>query len=285
VQARFVDSPDGIRLAYESGGTAGPSLLFLHGWSCDRSYFAPQMSHFAKDHTVVAPDLRGHGDSGRPDPKIGRYDMNTLVDDVLAVARDAGLDQPVVLGHSLGASIALACAQRVDAIRAAVLVDPAPMFPGMGKDYLTAAAAATAQDLDGAWRRGNANMLFLPTDTVRRTEIVDQMTNSLPASVAAALMETTATFDGAAALAQTTVPVLAITSAEPESGLREYSAMTLGRTVGSGHFIQLEVPEQVNPMIERFLTVAGLKGAGNQAELAGRRQQQPNQEWNGARRH
>jgi pimeloyl-ACP methyl ester carboxylesterase len=37
-------------------------------------------------------------------------------------------------------------------------------------------------------------------------------------------------------------------------------AITIGQTVGSGHFLQLEVPDQVNAMIERFLTITGLEG-------------------------
>jgi hypothetical protein len=55
------------------------------------------------------------------------------------------------------------------------------------------------------------------------------------------------------------VPVLTIGSAVPPNDpavLKEANpAIMIGQTVGSGHFIQLEVPEQVNPMIERFLTV------------------------------
>ena len=43
-----------------------PPMIFVHGWCCDRSYFAPQFEHFASGHAVVAVDLRGHGDSGRP---------------------------------------------------------------------------------------------------------------------------------------------------------------------------------------------------------------------------
>jgi pimeloyl-ACP methyl ester carboxylesterase len=52
------------------------------------------------------------------------------------------------------------------------------------------------------------------------------------------------------------VPVLVITAGEPEADLGERIAdLTLGRTVGAGHFVQLEVPDQVNAMIERFLAL------------------------------
>jgi hypothetical protein len=62
-------------------------------------------------------------------------------------------------------------------------------------------------------------------------------------------------------LSSATVPVLSIGSASPANStadLRQaFPAITIGQTVGSGHFIQLEVPGQVNAMIERFLTITG----------------------------
>jgi pimeloyl-ACP methyl ester carboxylesterase len=69
-----------------------------------------------------------------------------------------------------------------------------------------------------------------------------------------------AAFDPAAALRGCDVPVVVISSAVPTNGaayLQEVNpAIILGQTVGAGHFLQLEVPEQVNLMIERFLSIS-----------------------------
>jgi pimeloyl-ACP methyl ester carboxylesterase len=66
-------------------------------------------------------------------------------------------------------------------------------------------------------------------------------------------------FDGASALGQAKVPVLSIGSAvptnEPADLLSACPAITIGQTVGAGHFNQLEVPEQVNAMIEQFMVI------------------------------
>lgn len=80
----------GVRLAYDIAGAGDPAMIFVHGWSCDRSYFAPQFEHFATGHAVATMDLRGHGDSSQPGPGPGSYDFDTLADDVLAVAEAAG---------------------------------------------------------------------------------------------------------------------------------------------------------------------------------------------------
>src|SRR5215831_12772474 len=110
-------------------------MVFVHGWCCDRSYFAPQFAHFAARHAVAAMDLRGHGGSDRPQTAHGSYDIGKLADDVLSVAGAAGLGQPVLVGHSLGALIGLACAAQAGALRALVMVDPAPITNEEAKKF------------------------------------------------------------------------------------------------------------------------------------------------------
>jgi pimeloyl-ACP methyl ester carboxylesterase len=252
---------DGVKLSYSTAGHGDPPIVFVHGWSCDQSYFAPQIDHFAQRHAIAALDLRGHGASGVPDPGTGVYDIETFADDVLAVSAAAGFDRPVVIGHSLGGVIALACAARPGAVRAAVMVDPGPILNAPIKAFIGQAADAIEGDVDGSWRETFVKGMFLPTDTVRREEIIRGMT-ALPPAVAAAAIRSIDRFDGTAAFAAAAVPMLTIGSAFPSDSAAEFRAacnnITVGQTVGAGHFNQLEVPEQVNVMIERFLAVNGL---------------------------
>jgi pimeloyl-ACP methyl ester carboxylesterase len=237
----------GLRLAYDAAGAGDPPMMFIHGWCCDRSYFAPQFEHFASGHAVMAMDLRGHGESGRPAARPGGYDMDVMADDVLSAAGAAGCDRPVLVGHSLGALIGLSCAARAGAIRALVMVDPAPITNEKAKRFFRESVAAVA------------------TDAARRAAIIEQMTRTSPA-ISAEVMRVMGEFDGAGALAQATVPVLSIGSAVPSNASADLRrlcpAITVGQTVGSGHFNQLEVPDQVNAMIERFLAVNGLSQRG-----------------------
>ncbi len=260
---RFAVTGDGVRISYESAGAGDPPLVFVHGWCCDRSYFAPQYAHFAARHTVVSLDLRGHGTSDHPAPGEVAYDIDAFADDVLAVAAAAGAHRPVVVGHSMGGLVALACAARPGMARAAVLVDPAPVVSERGKAFFAGSVAEVAADDDGSWRRRFAAGLFGPADTVRRAEIEAGMAPT-PAAIAAEAMRAMAEFDGAAALDRAAVPVLLISGRGTESGLRGRRNITFGRTVGAGHFLQLEVPDQVNPMIERFLAVNALVGSGQE---------------------
>jgi pimeloyl-ACP methyl ester carboxylesterase len=250
----------GIRLVYDTAGAGDPPMIFIHGWCCDRSYFAPQFAHFAAGHAVAAMDLRGHGDSGRPGPGPGGYDMEVLADDVLSVGAAAGFGRPVLVGHSLGALIGLTAAARVRAVRALVMVDPAPITNERAKKYFRESAAAVEADGDGSWRRTFVEGMFLPTDVARRAAITEQMT-ATPPGIAAGIMQVIGEFD-AAVLARVSVPVVSIGSAVPANASADLRhlcpAITIGQTVGAGHFNMLEVPGQVNVMIERFLAINGL---------------------------
>ena len=252
----------GLRLAYDAAGAGDPPMIFVHGWCCDRSHFAPQFDHFATRHAVVAMDLRGHGDSGRPEARSGSYDMDVLAGDVLSVAGAVGFDRPVLVGHSLGALIGLACAARAGAIRALVMVDPAPITNERAKRFFRESVDAVAGDDTGSWRAKFVGGMFLPSDTARRAGIIEQMTTMTSPAISAEVMRVMGEFDGTGTLARATVPVLSIGSAVPSNASadlrRLYPAITVGQTVGAGHFNQLEVPDQVNAMIERFLAVNGL---------------------------
>lgn len=255
-------SAGGGRLAYDTAGAGAPPMIFVHGWGCDRSYFAPQFAHFAAGHAVATLDLRGHGDSSRPVPGPGsRYDIEVLADDLLAVADAADLSRPAVVGHSLGALVGLACAARPGAICALLMVDPAPITNEEAKAFFLESVDAVDADADGSWRTAFVQGMFLPTDVARRAAIIKELPDA-PPGIAAAVLRAMGEFDGASALGKVDVPVLSIGSAVPANApadlLSICPAITIGQTVGAGHFSQLEVPEQVNAMIERFMAINGL---------------------------
>jgi pimeloyl-ACP methyl ester carboxylesterase len=145
------------------------------------------------------------------------------------------------------------------------MVDPAPITNEKAKRFFRESVAAVAADDNGSWRTTFVEGMFLPTDAARRAAIIEQMTRTPPA-ISAEVMRVMGEFDGVGALAQATVPVLSIGSAVPSNASADLRrlcpAITVGQTVGSGHFNQLEVPDQVNAMIERFLAVNGLSERG-----------------------
>ena len=117
---------DGIRLAYDDGGTGPPAFLFVHGWTCDRSFFAPQAAHFARTSRAVSVDLRGHGESDKPE---GAYPIAAYADDLAYLIDRLGLGKVIAVGHSMGGVAVLQLAASYpDRVAAIVMVDPAPFW-------------------------------------------------------------------------------------------------------------------------------------------------------------
>ena len=99
-----VDS-DGVRLNVASAGD-GPPVLLLHGFPDSWHLWRAQIAALAGGgFRVIAPDLRGHGASGRPED-IAAYRMPLLVDDIINVLAHFGVDRTAVVGHDWGAAIA-----------------------------------------------------------------------------------------------------------------------------------------------------------------------------------
>lgn len=108
--AVVVSSADGVSVAFEVRGVGEPTLVFIHGLAGDRSDFDSQMSYFADSSRVVAVDLPGNGESGRTRT---RWTMAAFGEDVVSVADQLGLDDMVLVGHSLGGDVTVEAALRL----------------------------------------------------------------------------------------------------------------------------------------------------------------------------
>lgn len=245
----------GIKLAYEDRGAGKPAFVFVHGWACDRSFFAPQAEHFVRRHRVVSVDLRGHGESDKPQ---GPYPIAAFADDIAYVIEQLGLGKVMAVGHSGGGMTVLQlAAAHPERVAAIVMVDPAPLvFPPEFREHLEAMVAAIEAGDQEPRRQFIANM-FLPTSDRKLVEDVLAVMLAAPRHVAAGFMRGALAFDGPAVAAQCNVPALHLAATPPANPPHLMSqwlpTVINGWTVGAGHFNQLEAPDQVNTMIEGFL--------------------------------
>jgi pimeloyl-ACP methyl ester carboxylesterase len=115
----------------------GPVLLLLHGLGCDHSTWDPVIDALAEHHTVIAPDLLGHGRSAKPraDYSIGGY--ANAMRDLLTVL---GVETATVVGHSLGGGVAMQFAyQFPERTERMILIAPG----GIGPDVTPAIRLVT----------------------------------------------------------------------------------------------------------------------------------------------
>jgi len=97
-----VSSKDGTPISYEIYGAGEPTLVFVHGWSCDARYWRAQMPHFSKNYRMIMLDLAGHGHSGTT---RSQYTMRAFGEDVQAVTGTTDSRKVILIGHSMGGSV------------------------------------------------------------------------------------------------------------------------------------------------------------------------------------
>jgi pimeloyl-ACP methyl ester carboxylesterase len=93
----------GHRVRYLSAGS-GPAVVLIHGITSSADTWAAAMSGLAHDHTVIAPDLLGHGASAKP---RGDYSLGAYASGVRDLLAALGHDHVTVVGHSLGGGVAM----------------------------------------------------------------------------------------------------------------------------------------------------------------------------------
>lgn len=250
-----------VALSYDDNGRTGRTpFVFVHGWCCNRTFFAPQYEYFGRHERAVAVDLRGHGKS--PMAEDGDYSISSFAGDIAALMADLDLAPAVVVGHSLGGVVACSlAADYPDRVAAVVMVDPAPLAVS---DELRPVLRALFAEIAGpGGQQARARLvegMFMTTDDPERRAEIARTMEAVPQEVAAPAMAGLLALDGEAALAKVSCAIASIGSDGPINDPRIMKAanpkLLVGQTLASGHFNQLEVPDQVNAMIDQFLRVS-----------------------------
>jgi pimeloyl-ACP methyl ester carboxylesterase len=264
---------DGVRLAHFQAGpcdSQNPPLVLVNGWTGDHGIFTPQILHFSKSRRVVAVNLRGHGASDAPEQE---YTMAGFADDIAWQCGQLGLEKPVIIGHSLGGAIALElCGRYPELAGGMMMIDSIVMTPPAvlrdhpdvhrlledigGPDYL-------AVSRRNAWEIGCDY-----DDPARRQAIYDKYIlppcENTPQAVAySAIKNALLNHDPVPAAERCKIPMGYISADVPQVNMvrdldhlqRLCPQVVISKTMLAGHFNTIEVADQINAMIERFLTV------------------------------
>jgi pimeloyl-ACP methyl ester carboxylesterase len=126
MESRFAEV-NGTKLHYLIAGEGEPVML-LHGYAQTGHMWLPLIPELAKTHTVIAPDLRGFGDSEKPEQG---YDKKTMAADIHSLASALGYKRVGIVGHDIGLMVAYAyAAQYRNGVERIALMDA--FLPGVG---------------------------------------------------------------------------------------------------------------------------------------------------------
>jgi pimeloyl-ACP methyl ester carboxylesterase len=247
----IVTSADGIPVSYEVHGTGTPALVFVHGWSCDRTYWAGQVDHFAANYKVVTIDLAGHGESG-----VGRpsWTMPAFGEDVVAVVDRLQLQDLVLIGHSMGGDVIVEAGLRLpDRVAGLVWVD---VYHSLGEPWTSERIqeflVPFREDFVSATRAFVREMFLAESDPGLVDRVVADM-SAAPPEIAVDAIEHSFGNEGAvvAGLRDLAAPLVAINAdSEPTDveGLRRHGVSTVVMP-GVGHFLMMEDPDTFNRLL------------------------------------
>jgi 3-oxoadipate enol-lactonase len=255
---------NGINLAvYDEG--IGPPILFVHGFPLSHSMWRFQLDEFAGNYRVIAPDLRGFGDS---DVAEGTVTMEQHADDLVALLDTLNVDEPVVLcGLSMGGYVAWQFQQKYpERLRALILCDTRAIADTPeGVENRKRLAKMVVENGSAAVAAAMLPNLFSPVTGSRDQTVIDELRQTMaatsPQGIASASLGMAERPDVTALLPGIATPALLIVGEDdgistPEEMQTIADAMPNASLVtipAAGHMSPLENPEAANAAIREFL--------------------------------
>lgn len=242
-----------LPLNIDSRGAGGLPVLFTHSFAGDVSHWNATLDHLKRTRHVVALDFSGHG---RSPGAVGTYSISELAKDIGAVADAQQLDSFVLVGHSMGAAIAAEYAgSHPQRVKALVLVDPPPAPGAIPPDQVQQLHAAVARDPFPVVEQFWSQQMLIDT----RPEVQQKLFAGLRAltrRAAAELTDAALDYDARPALLRYPGPKFAIVTARNDAPLSLHNAVPGFRHAvirGTGHWIQLDKPDEFNKTLDGFL--------------------------------
>jgi pimeloyl-ACP methyl ester carboxylesterase len=209
---QLATEPDGVHIEYRVVGKGDPAIVLIHGWATDANYWNAQMGPLQAKYTVVAVDLAGHGGStkSRTDWSMEKYG-----EDVTAVVQRIPNQQVILVGHSMGGTVALEAARTLgNRVIGIVVVDALKSvgLPPLSQSEIQKRVAPFRADFIGAVRKYVSEELFEKGADPLFVQKVAYDMSLEPPEVAVPSLEALLSMDFQTVLPDIKVPVLAINS-------------------------------------------------------------------------
>jgi pimeloyl-ACP methyl ester carboxylesterase len=242
-----------------SGSTPDATVILVHGWSCDSTYWSEQLPALRRHFDVITIDLAGHG---KTPATRADFSMASFGRDVAEVVAQLPADQPIVLvGHSMGGPVeaALLLGERV---RGVIGVDTFASI-GLPKPSAVENAARLAafeRDFRSTTYAFVSQSFFrADADPSLRERIANDMASADP-KVALAAIQGLNDWDGTQRLPLLKQPIATINADQvplDAARLQRYApSFQLITLAGQGHFLMMENPTRFNPVL--IETISGM---------------------------
>ena len=255
-KVHWARSTDGVRIAYEVRGKGSLALVFVHGWSCNRGFWAGQMEPFSSQFKVVAIDLAGHGDSGRNREK---WTIQSYGDDVAAVVKKLNLKRVILVGHSMGGDVIPEAALRLPGrVVGLIWLDTyKKLGAGRTPEEVQAFVAKFRANFSDV-TRGFVRSMFVSTSDPALVERVASAMSSAPPSIALPSLDSAFSYsrEMPQTLERLHLPVIAINpdNAPTDVASLDHYGVQVIFMPGVGHFLMMEDPKRFNGLLSTAIS-------------------------------
>ena len=256
-------SKDGVKIVYSVYGKGEPTLVFVHGWSGDRSVWQKQVPYFAKKYRVLVLDLAGHGASGR---QRQVYTQEAFGEDVAAVVNVEKADKVILIGHSMSGVVILEANRLLKAkVCGLIGIDTLESFermptPEEREQYIGPMKKDFLKGVKGFVGR----MFTANADPKLVKQVVANVSRVNPA-IAISTIECYLSTPIIPLLSDVNVPLWCLNAdlwpSYPEINSKYLKSYHLRVIPGVGHFLMVEVPDEFNKQLEDTINQIRKQGA------------------------
>jgi pimeloyl-ACP methyl ester carboxylesterase len=252
-------SEDGTPISYEVYGEGDPTLIFVHGWSCDCRYWREQVPEFSKKYRVVVLDLAGHGHSG-----MSRiiYSMSSFGEDVKAVTEALGGNKVILIGHSMGGPVIAEAARLMpDRVIGLIGIDTFKnVESSLTKEIANTVMTSLEKNFPDACRQFMGRSFSPKTDPQLREWILSDMSSAPPQVALSAsndMINLSITGEVANMFRDIRIPVITINGdLEPinyEANRKHMLSFDAVVIKEAGHFLMMARPDEFNKELQKTI--------------------------------
>ncbi len=251
-------SADGVEIRFDVQGEGEPALVFVHGWSGNRTNWDVQMDYFSDKYKVIAIDLAGFGESSNI---RNNWTMDAFAKDVVAVINQLNIDNVILVGYSMGTPVVLKTAIQIP--RKVVGIIPIDMLHDVGQKM-------TEEQIDNQVN-SFMNLVNNPTEEMMRawfvrdveddiiSDFIDQLNSAQKHGWEESLRSTYLWMseDQVNDLKLIKIPISCINSDQriPDIDLiRDYTPYFKAKIIKNvGHLLMWEVTDEFNSLLEETI--------------------------------
>lgn len=252
---------DDVIINFTKYGNQKELMVFVHGWSCDQTYWNEQIDFFKEKYQIVTIDLAGHGNSSKG--LRSYWTISNLSEDVVSVLKNFNYDKIILVGHSLGSMVVIEAASQLEIKDVSIVaVDylKRPLNP-LPEEAVDGFLTKFKSDFKGATKEFASNFFLPNSDSTIRNSIIGKMSSAspevaIPLSKDLAIRDFTKSFES---LELKNVKRYIINSDLSPIDETHYKAYGFSMSVipKTGHFLMIEKPKEFNLMLDSLITKKG----------------------------